>query len=134
MENEHLVFVYGTLRQGNCNHQLMGAARCFGVGSTRDRFAMYIVSGYPYVTAAEERYPIMGELYAVDGEMLKKLDKMEGHPHFYVRREIAVDVGGEEHIAWMYVRDPPGTLLATGDYNDVSGHMPQSLGPINIDS
>ena len=121
MEKEHLVFVYGTLRQGHRNHQLMGGAHCYGVGSTCDMFAMYIVSGYPYVTGAAERYPIVGELYAVDGEMLEKLDKMEGHPHFYVRKEVDVEVGGEEYRAWMYVRDPPGTLLATGDFNDVAG-------------
>lgn len=82
---------------------------------------MYIVSGYPYVTGAEERYPIVGELYAVDNELLEKLDKVEGHPHYYVRREVVVNVGGEEHIAWMYVRDPQGALLPTGDYNDVAG-------------
>lgn len=134
MEKEHLVFVYGTLRQGHSNHQLMGDAHCYGIGHTRDRFAMYVVSGYPYVTAAEERYPIVGELYAVDGEMLEKLDKMEGHPHFYVRREVAVDVGGEEYRAWMYVRDPPGTLLATGDYNDVVARIRPSREQTNNDA
>jgi gamma-glutamylcyclotransferase (GGCT)/AIG2-like uncharacterized protein YtfP len=65
--------------------------------------------------------------------MLEKLDKVEGHPHFYVRREVAVDVGGEEYSAWMYVRDPPGTLLSTGDYNDVTGKIQPSRGPINND-
>lgn len=121
MGKQHLVFVYGTLRQGHSNHQLMGDAQCHGVGCTRDRYAMYIVSGYPYVTSTEARYPIVGELYAVDDAMLEKLDKVEGHPRYYVRREVAVDVGGVEYRAWMYVRDPHGILLPTGDYNDAVG-------------
>jgi len=118
MENQHLIFVYGTLRTGHSNHQLLGAAHCYGVGRTRDNFAMYIISGYPYVTSAEPRYPIVGELYAVDDRMLERLDKVEGHPHYYVRRKVVVDVGDEEFSAWMYLRDPPGSLLPSGDYNE----------------
>jgi gamma-glutamylaminecyclotransferase len=118
MEQKHLVFVYGTLRQAHSNHQLLGDAYCYGTGSTRDKYAMYITSGYPYVISTEARYPIVGELYAVDDETLDKLDKMEGHPHYYIRREIIVDIETVEYRAWMYFRHPQGTLMPSGDYND----------------
>lgn len=120
MKQQHLLFVFGTLRQDHSNHQLMGDSYCYGIGSTRDKYAMYVTSGYPYVTSKEARYPIVGELYAVDDDTLDKLDKMEGHPHYYTRREIVVDVGKKEYIAWMYFRDPHGVLMPTGDYNDAA--------------
>src|SRR5689334_20254909 len=85
MERQHLVFVYGTLRQSHSNHQLMGDAYCYGIGRTRNKYAMYIAGGYPYVTSLEARYQIVGELYAVDDDTLDKLDKMEGHPRYYTR-------------------------------------------------
>jgi gamma-glutamylcyclotransferase (GGCT)/AIG2-like uncharacterized protein YtfP len=123
MKNQHLVFVYGTLRQSQSNHKLLGEADCYGTGSSREKYAMYITGSYPYVISTEGRYPIVGELYAVDDDTLAKLDKMEGHPRYYTRREIAVDVNGIEYLAWMYFRDPHGTLLPTGDYNTFSNHL-----------
>jgi gamma-glutamylcyclotransferase (GGCT)/AIG2-like uncharacterized protein YtfP len=119
MEKQHLIFVYGTLRQAHSNHEFLNDAYCYGIGSTRDNYAMYIAGGYPYVISTEKRYPVVGELYAVDDDTLNKLDKMEGHPRYYARREIVVDVEGIEYTAWMYFRDPHGTLMHTGDYNQI---------------
>ena len=121
MEQNQLIFVYGSLRQGHGNHHLLKGAFCYGTGQTVNKCAMYVVSGYPYVTSSEERYPIVGELYAIDDAMLEKLDKMEGHPRYYVRRETNVVIAGQEYTAWMYFRDPYGTLLHTGDFNELAG-------------
>jgi gamma-glutamylcyclotransferase (GGCT)/AIG2-like uncharacterized protein YtfP len=119
METKQLVFVYGTLRSAHSNHHLMSKAENLGAGKTVEKYAMYLTSGYPYVTSSESRYPIIGELYAVDEVTLKELDRMEGHPRFYERREIPVNIAGERYTAWMYFRKPPGILMKTGDFNDV---------------
>jgi gamma-glutamylaminecyclotransferase len=118
MESSHLVFVYGTLRQSHANHQLLKDSKYYGTGVTRGNYAMYIAGGYPYVVVSESRYPIVGELYAVGPETLARLDKMEGHPHYFNRREIPVTVEGCEYSAWMYIRSPQGVLVPGGDYND----------------
>lgn len=120
MERKHLVFVYGTLRIAHSNHHLLKDAYSYGVGSTEASYSMYLISGYPYVTSSETRYPIVGELYAVDDDTLETLDRMEGHPRYYVRRETAVIVGEEHYVAWMYFRDPQGLLMQSGDYNEVN--------------
>jgi gamma-glutamylaminecyclotransferase len=120
MKHKKLVFVYGTLRQSRGNHQLLEGAHFYGVGKTKQKCAMYLVGGYPYVISTEQRYPIAGELYAVDDETLKKLDKLEGHPIYYARNEVVVIVDNVEYTAWMYFRDPKGTLLQSGDYDDAS--------------
>jgi len=118
MERQYLVFVYGTLRQGCANHHLLKDAFCYGIGNTVSKFAMYLISGYPYVTSSEPRYQIVGELYAVDKVTLVELDKMEGHPIHYERSETVVSVNGEEYTAWMYFRNPKGKLLQSGDFKD----------------
>ena len=120
MEQQNLIFVYGSLRNGHCNHHLLKDAYCFGIGSTEGSFAMYLVSGYPYVTASESRYPIVGELYGIDDDTLKLLDRMEGHPRYYERREIPVLVEEIRYIAWLYFRDPPGVLMHSGDFDKVN--------------
>lgn len=116
MERNNLIFVYGSLRQNHVNHHLLEKARPYGNCTTKENFAMYVVSGYPYVTSSESRYPIVGELYGVNDEILHQLDKMEGHPRYYVRRETVVVQGDTEYTAWMYFRDPYGTLMKDGDF------------------
>lgn len=118
MEALQRVFVYGTLRRAHGNHQLLENADYLGTGSTLGKYSMYIAGGYPYVVSTEARYPIVGELYGVDDQTLEKLDKMEGHPHYYTRKETMVIVDGKEYSAWMYVRDPHGILMPSGDYSD----------------
>lgn len=118
METQHMVFVYGTLRHSHDNHQLLERAHYYGIGQTLKDYSMYITGGYPYVVGTEPRYPIVGELYGIDDETLEKLDKMEGHPHYYSRKEIPVIVDGKEYTAWMYIRVPHGVLMPTGDYKN----------------
>lgn len=118
MEAQRMIFVYGTLRRYHGNHQLLENARYYGVGATQNNYSMYVAGGYPYVVSTEARYPIVGELYGVDDKTLEKLDKMEGHPHYFTRSEIVVIVDEKEYTAWMYVRVPHGVLMPTGDYND----------------
>lgn len=121
MECTNLIFVYGSLRENHGNHHLLADACSYGICTTKENYAMYVVSGYPYVTSSESRYPIVGELYGVDDQTMHKLDKMEGHPRYYVRRQTVVVQGEQEYTAWMYFRDPYGTLMKQGDFNDF-GH------------
>lgn len=118
MEQTHLVFVYGTLRQSRGNHQLLEGAHFYGIGTTQQKYAMYLVGGFPYAISTESRYQIVGELYGVNDEILTRLDRLEGHPCYYVRSKIVVIVNNVEYSAWMYFRDPQGTLLQSGDYSD----------------
>lgn len=119
MNSAHLVFVYGTLRSGHSNHHLLNDANFYGAGSTDKNYAMYLTSGYPYVTSRESRYPIVGELYGIDDSTLDILDKMEGHPRHYERKQIVVTVDNKQYTAWLYFKDPPGSLMADGDYSQV---------------
>jgi gamma-glutamylcyclotransferase (GGCT)/AIG2-like uncharacterized protein YtfP len=92
-------------------------AGLYGIGSTVKSYSMYLISGYPYVTSFESRYPIVGEVYGIDDDTLSILDKMEGHPRHYERREIAVVVDDVKYSAWMYFKDPPGVLAKNGDFS-----------------
>lgn len=120
MERKNLVFVYGTLRNGRSNHHLLKDAYCHGVGRSEASYAMYLKNGYPYITSSENRYQIVGELYSVDDDTLLALDRFEGHPRHYKRREIQIVVGEERYNAWSYFRDPPGVLMHTGDFDEAS--------------
>ncbi|XP_006879447.1 PREDICTED: gamma-glutamylaminecyclotransferase [Elephantulus edwardii] len=94
------VFVYGTLKRGQPNHQVMldranGTATFQGRGHT--------VEPYPLVIAGEHNIPrllnlpgrghcVAGEIYAVDEQMLRFLDEFECCPDMYQRTQVKVEV------------------------------------------
>jgi gamma-glutamylaminecyclotransferase len=105
----HLVFVYGTLKRGQHNHNRFLATSTFlGPATTAERWRM-ITGGYPVVLPNHHRAGagrIRGELYEVDDQTLEALDRLEGNGHLYLRREVPVVANDGISFAgraWMYV-------------------------------
>lgn len=99
-----VVFVYGTLRRGEGNHDLLATAEFLGMARTAADFLLFDLGAYPAVVAqpAGQGIAIVGELYAVDEATLAQLDALEEHPDYYVRHEIELPGGP---TAWIYVLD-----------------------------
>lgn len=102
-----LLFVYGTLRKGERNHYLIRKAECveqnvyiFG--------AMYDTGeGYPAIQLDDSR-KVLGELYRIDEEMLRIVDRLEGYrpernENLYERIHIQVFAENREYEALVYV-------------------------------
>lgn len=112
------LFVYGTLKRGQANHRYLKGAEFIGEGESVEKFVMFDI-GVPVVTRDKKVASIKGELYRVSPEILKRCDKLEGHPRYYRREKVKVVVKGEEFEAWMYlwirpVRD--GILVEDGEW------------------
>lgn len=114
---QHTLFVYGTLRRGFSNHPLMRGAQCLGPAVTRQKYALYC-KDIPYLCREPRHCSVRGEVYVVDEYQLKRIDRLEEHPHWYVRERIEVILdNGRRVTAWCYFNDAPaGRLLASGDY------------------
>lgn len=100
---KHIIFVYGTLKQGWGNHRCIEGQEYLGHAETQyPNWQMYSLGGFPGVT--EGNKTITGELYAIDDEAFARCDRLEGHPNFYKRRMIGIlDGDGQEVNAWMYI-------------------------------
>ncbi|CAJ0919300.1 unnamed protein product, partial [Mesorhabditis belari] len=94
MHLPHKVFVYGTLKTGEPNYFVMsetaGKHAFIDKGLTVTKYPLIIASSFNvpmivYDPGNGDR--IHGEVYAVDDDRLKALDKLECHPEDY-RREI----------------------------------------------
>ena len=101
MADEHVIFVYGTLKRGFWNHTIMERAgyTYVGTGLTAEAYALVIGGKFnvPFLfeqdVADGECHRIAGEVYRVSAALLGELDELEGVAHgYYVRRNIAVDV------------------------------------------
>jgi gamma-glutamylcyclotransferase (GGCT)/AIG2-like uncharacterized protein YtfP len=112
-----LVFVYGSLKRGYWNNRLLATSRFLAEAITvEDNFVMYD-GAFPYV-ATGGISKVKGELFEVDNEeTLRNLDRLEGVPTHYIRKETKFYVlpndgepaiPGLEHIVegFMYVAAP----------------------------
>jgi gamma-glutamylcyclotransferase (GGCT)/AIG2-like uncharacterized protein YtfP len=110
------VFVYGTLRAGECHHRLLRGAKFVGHARTAPRFRMVDLGSFPAIVA-DGSTPIEGELYDVDRARLARLDRLEGHPRFYTRTPISLEDGSE---ALAYLLRPTQVvgrpLIPSGDW------------------
>lgn len=118
------VFVYGTLRRGQRNHDALRGARFVGAAATVSRYTLRVDGLLPYLDPREARYPVRGEVYEIGKAMLRALDHLEGHPAWYRRRVIPVHLdhyapGATREVvdAFAYFHaHAPGVVHPTGDF------------------
>jgi gamma-glutamylaminecyclotransferase len=105
-----LIFVYGSLKKDFQNHYLLEDSKYIGEATTTDFYTMigtkskafpYIISNYPDNAGT----CIKGEVYDISEEVLEKLDKLEGHPDTYTRRNIYVSADKDSLIVFAYILD-----------------------------
>ncbi|MCA2016699.1 gamma-glutamylcyclotransferase [Vibrio tritonius] len=110
---QHLVFVYGTLRQGECNHHYLANSQLLGHFDTPPEYALYDLGPYPGLV--EGHHAISGEVYLVDDDTLAKIDELEDVPVEYRRERIETTFGH----AWIYIyqeSDHLDILIESGDW------------------
>ncbi|MFD1773430.1 gamma-glutamylcyclotransferase family protein [Paenibacillus rhizophilus] len=117
-----LVFVYGTLRQGEENHHLLCNARPIALMAQSKGVLMDTRQGYPAMVQ-EGSGVVAGELYEMPPEVLARLDELEdyygqGNPaneYERIRAVVTTDSGQQE--AWVYVYLERGQdVIAGGDW------------------
>ena len=130
------LFCYGTLMTGFGNNKLLGggdpASMLLGRARTMEPYAMF-AAGVPFVNSTLPRTRVAGEVWAVgDPAVLARIDKLEGHPDWYQRRPVEVEMeSGQRVTAELYfcdaVSDEPGNAFAgdavcvpSGDFRDVT--------------
>ena len=112
-----VLFVYGTLKRKFHNHYLLESSKYLGNGHTKSKYALY-ESSIPFVIKDEHVSVIYGELYEINNETLKRLDRLEGHPNWYCREQVEIITeSGQTMTAWLYFYPQPnGKLNTTGLY------------------
>jgi gamma-glutamylcyclotransferase (GGCT)/AIG2-like uncharacterized protein YtfP len=86
-DQSNYIFVYGTLRHGNTNNNLLITNRATYIGEfkTANKYTMYATKSYPYILPDSSGTNIIGEVYYINDKLLTQLDRLEGHPQQYTR-------------------------------------------------
>jgi gamma-glutamylaminecyclotransferase len=116
----HRVFVYGTLKSGFWNHDLLEGCEFVGGAATVPTYKM-IENGFPVIIPDPEGKPLAGEIYAVDDEPLARLDQLEREGSSYDRKliDVTLPLASGERLptkAFIYVgrEDRFGKAFALG--------------------
>jgi gamma-glutamylcyclotransferase (GGCT)/AIG2-like uncharacterized protein YtfP len=105
-----ILFVYGTLKQGDCRASAI-TGRFIGTAKTSEDFTLYSCGAFPAMVLAEEstKTGVIGELYEVDESLLdNRLDDIEGVPFLYDRGTVQI-----ESIEFSESADPEADAAIT---------------------
>lgn len=110
------LFCYGTLKKGRNNHEYLDGSDFLGNFITSRDFSL-VVAGLPFLVKRSSRSGVKGEVYKIDSETLREIDRLEGHPNFYYREVITVynEENGEPLEVYSYIH--PDIFNKNFDFN-----------------
>jgi len=100
---DNLVAVYGTLKKGysNYNHYLT-SSKHLGKGETKDKYPL-VIQGLPYLIEKKGvGHNVEVDVFKVSGGILAQLDRLEGHPNWYRRKQIEIKMKDKTLTCWIY--------------------------------
>jgi gamma-glutamylcyclotransferase (GGCT)/AIG2-like uncharacterized protein YtfP len=115
---KHLVFVYGTLRQGGVRAMPGIFPDSKFIGKANVGGSLYDFGAYPGLLLDEANSSVVGE------EILNKLDDIESSS-YYRRKQVEISLGERRAVCWVYEPDselyPRRTLITSGDWIEYAG-------------
>lgn len=107
-----LLFVYGTLKRGCCNHRHLAGQTFVAEARTAPGFRLFELSGYPGLVAQDGPTDgVLGEVWSVDSEKLQHLDEFERVAEGLYRRVPIVllpPFANQQIDTYLYARDVAG--------------------------
>lgn len=100
---DNLIAVYGTLKRNYGNYyNYLSSSTFIGKGYTKDKYPL-VISGLPYlIDKIGVGHNVQVDVFKVSDTKLKELDRLEGHPNWYRRRQIDIKVKGIILSCWIY--------------------------------
>ena len=80
------IFVYGTLKKGQCRAAFLKGQVFRGEAKTIAAYRIFDCGTYPGMIASEPGFEILGEVWTVDEQCLAELDELEGVEERLYRR------------------------------------------------
>ena len=107
------IFVYGTLRRGFHNHDMMRHATHIGDGFTADnmRLMVHRSHGIPFTWKDEAGKPLRGELYEISENHLLPIHTMEVFAGYEAKWLSVILDSGEKARAMVYLYPPQENLF-----------------------
>ena len=113
--NETLLFVYGSLMNGQSAHELIKDGIYRGKYTLKD-YAMFDLGTYPGIKERSGE-TVVGEVYVIDKNLIPELDRYEGEGSLFVRKQLEVVSDKEKITANAYI------YLGSVDHKPIKNEM-----------
>lgn len=119
--NKKLVAVYGSLLSGLGNNVILKDSKQVSTETVDISLNMYDLGMFPALMQSDTINKINIEVYEVDDAVYKRIERLEGYPHFYDRLTIHTSVG----YADIYYINKPSSfdmrlLVSKNKNNEIS--------------
>jgi gamma-glutamylcyclotransferase (GGCT)/AIG2-like uncharacterized protein YtfP len=89
------------------------------IGNAKAHGRLFDLGAYPGLLLDESTSLVVGEVYEVDDEILKKLDDIESST-YYLRKQVEISLGTHRRMCWVYTYNPKfysrPILIESGDW------------------
>jgi gamma-glutamylaminecyclotransferase len=112
------LFFYGTLLSGERHHEQLRGAPLVAAPRTEPRYTLVDLGRYPALLEGGTT-SVAGEVYEVDEELLRALDRFEGVPTLYRRAALHL-IGGDVAEGYLLAAPRPARadVIASGDWRE----------------
>ena len=112
------LFVYGTLLTGFGNWQWALAPQN-GEPLTLLGYELHDAGGYPMmIPSLDNESKVHGEVFEINIDELRQIDRLEGHPNFYERVEIKNPLTGENMFTYICQQGKYLPLIESGSWRE----------------
>ena len=108
-----IVFVYGTLKKGECQSYVMEYSLFLGEAKTEPVYTLFHNNSYPTLIEGGNT-AVKGEMYLVSDDTLRELDIIEGVEYGLYKRDTVKIAGCKDVIAYFYLGKTE-SLIPAGD-------------------
>jgi len=100
---DNLVAVYGTLKKNYSNYfSYLSTSPFLGSGQTQEKYPL-VIKGLPFMVDKKGiGHNVEVDVFKVSDSVLDRLDALEGHPTWYQRKQVPVNVNGKILKCWVY--------------------------------
>lgn len=122
-----LICVYGSLRAGMGNHRVIEGSKKLSTETVQIPFKMIDMGSYPGLLETEENNAIVIEIYEVTPDTYKRVERLEGYPSFYDRKDVPTSEGmvGIYYLPKSWGREEPNWVPEVDGEQDWVKHYYQ---------
>lgn len=113
------IICYGSLRKGHGNHRaLLSNSTLLSTEVISAPFKMISLGGFPGLIPSEKKHDITVEIYEVTDEVYRRVESLEGYPHFYQKAIVSTSLGDYEIYVLLDEHYREGhRIIEHGDWN-----------------
>jgi len=119
MRKNKKICVYGSLRQNHGNNRLLTTSDLLSTETISIPYRMISLGGFPGLISSEENHDIIVEIWAVDDQTYRNVERLESWPNFYQKALVSTSLGEIEVYVLESDEYQSGyTEVESGDWNE----------------